>query len=322
MHHRRLGQTGLKLSVLSLGTWATFGVGVSRGTARDLVACAFDRGINFFDAAENYAFGEAERLLGDVIVDLRLSRDAFVVSSKAFFGAVEGPKPTQHGLSRKHLRDACDAALKRLHVDYLDLFFCHRPDPEVSIGEIVTTMDTLIRQGKVLYWGTSEWPAASILEAAHFAAANGLEPPRMEQPQYSLLARDRVDVEYPPVFAELGIGSTVWSPLASGLLTGKYNDGIPDDSRLAHENYRWLQKPVLTNREKRIAAVRGLADIAAGFGATPAQLALAWCLKNPNVSTVILGATRTTQLIENLGAVDLVDRIDENTRTRLEALFA
>ncbi len=322
MLYRRMGSTGLQLSALSFGTWATFGVGVERGTARDLVACAYDQGINFFDAAETYANGEAERLLGDVMVDLRLPRDALVVSSKAFFGSVDAPRPTQQGLSRKHLRDACDQALRRLRLDYLDLYFCHRPDPQVPIAEIVSTMDLLIRQGKVLYWGTSEWPAELIREAAEHARAHGLELPRMEQPQYNLLARGRVEQEYAPLLEEFGLGTTVWSPLASGLLTGKYNDGIPADSRLAHEAYRWLQKPVLTDRDRRIAAVRGLAEIAASFDATSAQLALAWCLGNPHVSTVILGATRTEQLLENLGALALLERIDSSTRARMEALFA
>lgn len=322
MQYRRMGQTGLKLSALSFGTWATFGVSVSRGTARDLIAASYDHGINFFDAAETYANGEAERMLGDVLIDLRLPRDALVISSKVFFGAVTDPRPTQHGLSRKHIRDACDQALKRLKLDYLDLYFCHRPDLDVPIGEIVTSMNLLIQQGKILYWGTSEWPAVLIREAAEFALANGLEGPKVEQPQYSLLARDKVEQEFSELYPQYGIGTTVWSPLASGLLTGKYNEGIPADSRLAHEDYQWLQKPVLQNKAKRIAAVKGLADAAATLDATAAQLALAWCLGNPNVSTVILGATRVAQLEENLKALTVLEQVDAGVRARIEALFA
>lgn len=322
MQYRRMGQTGLKLSALSFGTWATFGVSVPRGTARDLIAASYDHGINFFDAAETYANGEAERMLGDVLIDLRLPRDALVISSKVFFGAVTDPRPTQHGLSRKHIRDACDQALKRLKLDYLDLYFCHRPDLDVPIGEIVTSMNLLIQQGKILYWGTSEWPAVLIREAAEFALANGLEGPKVEQPQYSLLARDKVEQEFSELYPQYGIGTTVWSPLASGLLTGKYNEGIPADSRLAHEDYQWLQKPVLQNKAKRIAAVKGLADAAATLDATAAQLALAWCLGNPNVSTVILGATRVAQLEENLKALAVLEQVDAGVRARIEALFA
>ncbi|AVP99611.1 aldo/keto reductase [Ahniella affigens] len=322
MQYRRMGQTGLKLSALSFGTWATFGVSVPRGTARDLIAASYDHGINFFDAAETYANGEAERMLGDVLIDLRLPRDALVISSKVFFGAVTDPRPTQHGLSRKHIRDACDQALQRLKLDYIDLYFCHRPDLDVPISEIVTSMNLLIQQGKILYWGTSEWPATLIREAAEFALAHGLEGPKVEQPQYSLLAREKVEQEFSELYPQYGIGTTVWSPLASGLLTGKYNDGIPADSRLAHEQYQWLQKPVLQNKAKRIAAVKGLSDEAAKLGATAAQLALAWCLGNPNVSTVILGATRIGQLEENLKALALLEKVDAGTRARIEALFA
>lgn len=322
MQYRRMGRSGLPLSALSFGTWATFGVSVPRGTARDLVAAAYDHGINFFDAAETYANGEAERMLGDVLIDLRLPRDALVISSKVFFGAVTDPRPTQRGLSRKHIRDACDQALKRLKLEYVDLYFCHRPDLDAPISEIVTSMNLLIQQGKILYWGTSEWPATLIQEAAEFALAEGLEGPQMEQPQYSLLAREKVEQEFAPLYPKYGIGTTVWSPLASGLLTGKYNDGIPADSRLAHEDYQWLQKPVLQDKARRIAAVKGLADEATRLGATPAQLALAWCLGNPNVSTVILGATRLSQLEENLKALPLLERVDAETRRRVEALFA
>src|SRR5690606_29833025 len=230
MQYRRLGSSGLQLSALSLGAWMTFGDQVGRSVARELVAAAWDHGVNFFDNAEGYANGEAERVMGDVIADLRLPRDGYAVSSKVMFGSVADPLPMQRGLSRKHVHDACHAALRRLRVDYLDLYFCHRPDPDAPVAETVAAMDALVRQGKVMYWGTSEWPAALIREAHAVARAGHMQPPTMEQPQYNLLHRRRVELEYAPLYAELGLGTTVWSPLASGLLTGKYADGIPDDS--------------------------------------------------------------------------------------------
>lgn len=322
MEYRRLGVSGLKLSALSLGSWVTFGTAAHRKEARELCAMAYDHGINFFDNAETYANGESERIMGDVLGDLRLSRDSFCVSSKVFFGSVDSPRPTQHGLSRKHIVDACDQALQRLHVEYLDLYYCHRPDPEVPMTEIVTTMDRLVRQGKVLYWGTSEWSAVEIAEAVRIARALNLELPTMEQPQYSLLHRERVEREYAPLYGDFGLGTTIWSPLASGLLTGKYNNGIPADSRLATEGYQWLQKLVLNNPEQRIAGVKKLQKIAAEIGCSSAQLAIAWCLKNPWVSTVILGASRPSQLEENLGALAIVAKIDAELKQRIEACFA
>ncbi|WP_267120645.1 aldo/keto reductase, partial [Xanthomonas sacchari] len=245
MQYRRLGATGLQLSALSFGAWINFGGQTGRDEARNLIAAAWDHGINFFDNAEVYAHGRAEQVMGDVIADLRLPRDGFCVSSKVYFGAVESPRPTQRGLSRKHVTDACHAALKRLRVDYLDLYYCHRPDPDTPVEETVRAMDALIRQGKVLYWGTSEWPAERIREAAQVARALGLHGPSMEQPQYNLLHRARVEQEYAPLYAELGLGTTIWSPLASGLLTGKYNDGIDPASRLGQERNAWLQQEVI-----------------------------------------------------------------------------
>ncbi len=321
MEYRRLGVSGLKVSALSFGSWATFGAAAGRNEARELCALAYDNGINFFDNAETYSNGESERIMGDVLSDLRLSRDSFCVSSKVFFGSVDSPRPTQHGLSRKHIVDACDQALQRLRVDYLDLYFCHRPDPEVPMTEIVSTMDRLVRQGKVLYWGTSEWSAVEISEAVRIARLHNMELPTMEQPQYSLLHRERVEREYASLYADVGLGTTIWSPLASGLLTGKYNNGIPDDSRLATEGYQWLQKLVLNDPERRIAAVKQLQAIAAEVGCSSGQLAIAWCLKNPWVSTVILGATRATQLKENLGALAVVGKIDAELKQRIEACF-
>jgi voltage-dependent potassium channel beta subunit len=323
MQYRRLGASGLQLSALSFGAWVTFGNQVGRSEARELIAAAWDHGINFFDNAEAYANGEAERVMGDVLADLRLPRDGWCVSSKVFFGAAKAPLPTQKGLSRKHVHDACHAALKRLRVDYLDLYYCHRPDPDTPIEETVRAMDALIRQGKVLYWGTSEWPAAAIREAHRVARAQHLHAPSMEQPQYNLLHRERVELEYAPLYAEYGMGTTIWSPLASGLLTGKYNDGIPADARLGQEGSSWLQNWVLGDAEsRRVERARRFTGLARELGVAPAPLAIAWCLRNPHVSTVLLGATRKQQLLQNIEALDLIERFDDNTWARLESATA
>ncbi|MCM2336902.1 MAG: aldo/keto reductase, partial [Pseudomonas sp.] len=320
MQYRRLGSSGLKLSALSFGAWVTFGSQIGRGTARDLVAAAWDHGVNFFDNAEGYANGEAERVMGDVITDLRLPRDGYCVSSKVMFGSAVDPRPTQRGLSRKHVTDACHAALKRLRVDYLDLYFCHRPDPDTPIEETVWAMDALVRQGKVLYWGTSEWSASQIREAHKAARAASLHAPTMEQPQYNLLHRQRVELEYAPLYAELGLGTTTFSPLASGLLTGKYNDGVPDDARLGREGNAWLQRMVIgTAEEGRIERARRFAQVAQELGVAPATLAIAWCLRNPHVSTVILGASRPEQLLENLQALTLDSTLAEVDWHRVES---
>ena len=310
MHYRRLGSSGLKLSALSFGAWVTFGDQISRDEARNLVACAWDHGINFFDNAEGYARGRAEQVMGDVIADLRLPRDGVCVSSKVFFGAVDDPRPTQHGLSRKHVTDACHAALKRLRVDYLDLYYCHRPDLDTPIGETVRAMDTLIQQGKVLYWGTSEWSAAQIQEAVDIAGARNLHAPSMEQ-------------EYASLYADPGLGTTIFSPLASGLLSGKYNSGFDPDSRLGQGQMGWLKDLVLGDAaEQRLDKVRAYTALAAELGHAPAQLAIAWCLRNPNVSSVILGASRVSQLEQNLGALDLLDQVPEADWSKVEATFA
>ena len=320
MQYRRLGDSGLQLSALSFGAWVTFGQQVGRGEARELIAAAWDRGINFFDNAETYANGEAEQVMGDVLADLRLPRDSWCVSSKVYFGAVDRPRPTQRGLSRKHVHDACHAALRRLRVDYLDLFFCHRPDPDTPIVETVWAMDTLVRQGKVLYWGTSEWPAHAIREAHKVARANHLVAPTMEQPQYSLLHRERVELEYAPLYSEYGMGTTIWSPLASGLLTGKYNQGVPVDSRLAQGSYAWLRDALLNDPQTRmVERAQRFTSVAEELGAAPAPLAIAWCLRNPHVSTVMLGATKVSQLLQNLEALDLAERFDDATWERLGA---
>jgi voltage-dependent potassium channel beta subunit len=320
MQYRRLGSSGLQLSALSFGAWVTFGNQVGRGQARELIAAAWDNGINFFDNAEGYADGEAERVMGDALADLRLPRDSWCVSSKVFFGSSKRPLPTQKGLSRKHVHDACHDALKRLRVDYLDLYFCHRPDPDTPIAETVLAMDTLVRQGKVLYWGTSEWPTPAIREAHKIARAHHLHGPTMEQPQYNLLHRERVELEYAPLYSEVGLGTTVWSPLASGLLTGKYNEGVPEDARLGQEGYAWLQKWVLGDPEsRRVERARKFTALAKELGVAPAPLAIAWCLRNPHVSTVLLGATRTDQLLQNLEALDLLERFDDATWSRIES---
>ena len=323
MHYRRLGATGLQLSALSFGAWMTFGRQVGRGQARELIAQAWDSGINFFDNAEVYANGEAERVMGDVIADLRLPRDGYCVSSKVFFGAAEDPRPTQRGLSRKHVVDACHAALQRLRVDYLDLYYCHRPDPDTPLVETVAAMDLLVRQGKVLYWGTSEWPESLIREAARIARSNHLAAPVVEQPQYNLLHRERVELEYAPLYSELGLGTTIWSPLASGLLTGKYTDGIHREGRLALPDAGWLQRLVVGNsEERRLQRAQRFVQVATQLGEKPAPLAIAWCLRNPHVSSVILGASGTGQLQENLAALELAGKYDEPVWRQLEVAAA
>jgi voltage-dependent potassium channel beta subunit len=321
MLYRRLGNTGLQLSALSFGAWVTFGKQVGRAQARDLLALAHDRGVNFFDNAEVYNKGVAEQVMGDVLADLRFPRDSYCVSSKVFFGSAEHPLPTQRGLSRKHVIEACQQALQRLRVDYLDLYFCHRPDPDTPIEETVAAMDTLIRQGKVLYWGTSEWPAEAIHEAHRIARENHLYAPVVEQPQYNLLHRERVEDEYAPLYAAYGMGTTIWSPLASGLLSGKYNDGIPADSRLAQPGYEWLREDVLGYGDERLGKVRALQPIAAELGVPLTQLAIAWCLLNPHVSTVMLGASRVEQLEQNLQALELLPRLDAAIVERIQRVI-
>jgi voltage-dependent potassium channel beta subunit len=319
MHYRHLGSTGLQLSALSLGAWVTFGAQIGRDQARNLVAAAWDHGVNFFDNAESYAQGRAEQLMGDVIADLRLPRDGYCVSSKVFFGAADNPRPTQCGLSRKHVHDACHAALRRLRVDYLDLYYCHRPDPGTPIAETVQAMDVLVRQGKVLYWGTSEWSAEQIGEAIAIAGKGGFVAPSMEQPQYNLLHRERVEQEYAGL-SEAGLGMTIWSPLASGLLTGKYNDGVVTAGRLALPGYEWLRQLAL--QQGRIERVRRYCQLAAEIGHSPTQLAIAWCLRNPRVSSVILGASQLDQLQHNLDALALLESCEAAVWQRLEAAIA
>jgi len=323
MQYRRLGKSGLQLSALSFGAWVTFGKQVDRTQARELLALAHARGVNFFDNAEIYNHGVAEEVMGDVLADLRFPRDSYCVSSKVFFGSAKNPLPTQHGLSRKHVIEACHQAMQRLRVDYLDLYFCHRADPETPMEETVAAMDTLIRQGKVLYWGTSEWSAEEIHEAHRVARENHMYAPVMEQPEYNLLHRQRMEVEYAPLYEAYGMGTTIWSPLASGLLSGKYNNGVPPDSRLAQEGYEWLRDSLLGDGlDKRIGKVRALKTIADDLGVSQVQLALAWCLLNPHVSTVMLGASRLEQLEHNLGAMDVLPRLDAAVAQRIEHAMA
>jgi voltage-dependent potassium channel beta subunit len=318
MIYRRLGRAGLQLSAFSFGSWVTFKNQIEESKARDLMAMAYERGVNFFDNAEIYANGESETIMGISLKKLGWSRDSYCVSSKAFWG---GKLPTQVGLSRKHLRDACHAALKRLQVDYLDLYFCHRPDPETPIEETVRAMTDLIHQGKVLYWGTSEWSAQQITEAFGIARQFNLEPPSMEQPQYNLFHRDRVESEYAPLYEKFGLGTTIWSPLASGILTGKYKNGVPADSRMAVAGYEWLREEVESAEGRsKIEKTNQLIPIAADIGATVGQLSLAWCLLNENVSTVILGATRLEQLKENLLALETLEKLTPDVRARIEAI--
>ena len=319
MRYRRLGTSGLQVSELSFGAWATFGESVQLNVARDCMYAAYDAGVNFFDNAEAYAGGRAEELMGQVLHDAGWRRDSFLVSSKVFFGAVSERKPNQHGLSRKHVIEACHQAMERLQVDYLDLYFCHRPDRNTPIEETVRAMSDLIQQGKVLYWGTSEWSAQEIMQAYSVARQYNLVPPTMEQPQYNMLFRERFESEYRRLYTEIGLGTTVWSPLASGLLTGKYNDGVPKDSRLAQPGYEWLRSIILgPESAQNIAKVRTLAEIAGEVDASPAMLALAWCLKNPNVSTVITGATREQQVHENMRASEVADRLTPEILERIE----
>jgi len=323
MQYRRLGSSGLQLSALSFGAWMTFGSQIARGTARDLIAAAWDHGINFFDNAEGYANGEAERVMGDVIADLRLPRDGYAVSSKVMFGSAADPRPMQKGLSRKHVHDACHAALKRLRVDALDLFLCHRPDPDTPVEETVWAMDGLVRQGKVLYWGTSEWPAALIREAAKIARAHHLHAPSVEQPQYNLLHRERVELEYAPLYSELGLGTTTYSPLASGLLSGKYATGLSGEGRLGSDDNAWLRRIVVGDGDvRRLQRAQAFAALARELGVPAAPLAIAWCLRNPHVSTVLLGASRVEQLLQNLEALELATRVDDPSWRRIEAAVA
>jgi voltage-dependent potassium channel beta subunit len=319
MEYRRLGRSGLKLSALSFGSWVTFKFQMDDEAATECMTTAYDAGVNFFDNAEAYASGESERIMGRALAKLGWGRDTYCVSSKVYWG---GGLPTQRGLSRKHIHDACHAALNRLQVDYLDLFFCHRPDLETPIEESVRAMHDLVQQGKVLYWGTSEWSAQQIQEAHGLARQYGLTPPTMEQPQYNMLERDRVEREYHRLYSEIGLGTTIWSPLASGVLTGKYRDGVPEGSRMSLPDYQWLRdridSPEGRTHVRKASELEGVAD---RLGVSLARLAIAWCLRNPNVSTVILGASSPAQLRENLQSLDVVPRLTDDVMEEIEAVL-
>ena len=319
MQYRRLGKSGLQVSEFSLGSWVTFAKQVDTGDAKSLMTAAYDAGVNFFDNAEGYESGASEVVMGEALKDLGWTRDSYIVSSKVFWG---GKKPTQRGLSRKHVTDACHAALRRLQVDYLDLYFCHRPDIDTPIEETVRAMHDLITQGKVLYWGTSEWNAQQITEAHGVARAHHLTPPTMEQPQYNLFERTKVEGDYAPLYDTVGLGTTIWSPLASGILTGKYNGAIPNDSRMTLPGYEWLRDALSTPQgQDRLAKVSALSALAADAGMPVHHLALLWCLANPRVSTVILGASRTSQLVDNLGALANRDKMTPDLLAAIEAVM-
>lgn len=303
MEYRKMGKTGLQLSTLSFGSWVTFHKQINDGIADELMGIAYDAGVNFFDNAEVYAAGESEKMMGRVLSNKKWDRTSIVLSSKAYFGwRGKANKPNQTGLSRKHLTEACHEALKRLETDYLDLYYCHRPDKTTPIEEVVQTMNTLIQQGKILYWGTSEWSGVEIMEAHRVAAAQHLIGPSVEQPQYNLFERAKMENEYLEIFKNVGMGTTIWSPLAAGLLTGKYNDGIPEGSRFQLEGFEWLRDRWLM--QDRIKKVQLLGAMAKALKVSTASLSIAWCIKNPNVSTAILGATNKAQLVDNLTAID------------------
>jgi len=316
MNYRRLGSAGLKVSELSLGAWITYGGQVGEDVALKCMSAAREAGVNFFDNAEVYAGGNAEIVMGNVIKKMGWRREDLVISSKVFWG---GDGPNDEGLSRKHIFEACKNSLKRLQLDYLDLYFCHRPDPNTPIEETARAMNDLIRQGKILYWGTSEWSAADIMRAYALAREHHLTPPQMEQPQYNMFHRDRVEKEYGPLYREIGLGTTIWSPLASGLLSGKYNEGVPPGSRLTLKGYEWLKDSVIT--PQRIEKVKQLQSVAVDLRCSMAQLALAWCLKNPNVSTVITGASRPEQVTENMEAPDVVPKLTPSVMERIEEIL-
>jgi voltage-dependent potassium channel beta subunit len=317
MEYRNMGRTGLQLSVLSFGSWVSFHKQIDDQSADELMGIAYDNGVNFFDNAEVYALGESEKMMGRVLKKKNWDRSSYTVSSKAFWGwRGKDNKPNQKGLSRKHLVEACNEALQRLQLEYLDIFFCHRPDKTTPIEETVWTMHNLVQQGKILYWGTSEWSGVEIMEAHRVANQHQLIAPVVEQPQYNLFERNKIELEFLMVFKTVGLGTTIWSPLASGLLSGKYNNGLPPDSRFAIEGFEWLKDRWM--QEDRLGKVKQLSELAATLGISMAQLSIAWCIKNPNVSTAILGATKKEQLMDNLGAIDAMAKLDDGVMKKID----
>jgi len=314
MHYRRLGKAGIKVSEISLGSWITFGDQIQEKIAVDMVHAAYEKGINFFDCADIYAAGKAEVVLGKAIKEL--ARETLIISSKVFWPTFEGVNGK--GLSRKHILESIDVSLKRLQLDYIDLYFCHRYDPDTTIEEVVQTMDMLVRSGKVLYWGTSEWKAVHIIQAIEYANRTGLIGPAMEQPQYNLLKRTNVEEDLEPLIHQYGLGLTTFSPLKNGILTGKYNNGFPEGSRATMENMGWLRDQVTV---ETIAKVREFVKLAEELGVTAAQLSIAWVLRRKEVSSVITGASKMEQLDDNLNAAALVEKLDENILDRIEMIF-
>jgi len=320
MEYRQMGSSGLQLSVLSFGSWVTFHKQINDNSADTLMGIAYDNGINFFDNAEVYALGESEKMMGRVLKAKKWDRTSYTISSKAFFGwRGKNNKPNQTGLSRKHLTEACHEALQRLQTDYLDLYFCHRPDKKTPIEEVVLTMNTLIQQGKILYWGTSEWSGVELMEAHRVAQHYRLIGPSVEQPQYNLFERHKLENDYLEVFKNVGLGTTIWSPLAAGLLTGKYNDGIPEGSRLAIEGFDWLKERWVM--QDKIDKVKQLQILANELGCSLPALSIAWCIKNPHVTTAILGATKQEQLLDNLTALQAVEKLTADVMARIETIM-
>jgi len=320
MEYRRLGRSGLRVSVLSFGSWVTFGPQLDEGLAADCLAAAHDAGVNFFDNAESYSGGESERIMGKALNRLGWPRHSFVVSTKVFWG-IHDEVNMRNTLNRKYLLQAIEGSLERFDLDFVDLLFCHRADPETTIEETVWAMSDIVSSGRALYWGTSEWAADEIRAAWEIAERHNLHKPVMEQPQYNIFERRKVDWEFARLYKEIGLGLTTWSPLASGLLTGKYVDGIPAGSRASLPGYEWLQG-MLTD-SKRNARVQALKTVADDLGCTLAQMAIAWCAKNPNVSTVITGASRAEQVAENMKALDVIPLLDEEIMKRIdEAAFS
>lgn len=320
MEYRNLGRSGLKVSALSFGSWVSFSKQVNDKAADELMGIAYDKGINFFDNAEVYAQGESEKIMGRVLRRKKWDRTSFVISSKAYFGwRGKANKPNQTGNSRKHLIEACDEALQRMQIDYLDLYFCHRADKETPIEETVWAMNHLLQQGKIMYWGTSEWTGVEIMEAHRIAQRDRLIGPTMEQPQYNLFEREKVESDYSQIYKNVGLGTTIWSPLASGLLSGKYNDGIPKGSRFALEGFDWLKERWMM--EDKLKKVKKLGELAAKLGISTAVLSIAWCISNPNVSTAILGATKKQQLLENLKALEAVSLLTPAVHEKIEKIM-
>ncbi|MEO5943505.1 MAG: aldo/keto reductase [Ferruginibacter sp.] len=320
MEYRRLGKSGLQVSALSFGSWVSFSKQINDKVAEELMGIAYDNGVNFFDNAEVYALGESEKMMGRVLKKKKWDRTSFIVSSKAFYGwRGKSDKPNQTGCSRKHLTEACNEALQRLQVDYLDLYYCHRPDKNTPIEETVWAMNILIQQGKILYWGTSEWSAAEIMEAHRVATQLHLIGPTMEQPQYNLFEREKVEKEFADIYRTVGLGTTIFSPLGSGLLSGKYNDGIPKGSRFGLEGFDWLKDRWLM--DDKLKKVKKLAELAAKLKVSTAALSIGWCIKNPNVSTAILGATKKTQLTENLKALDVLPSLTPEVMEKIEKIM-